>query len=322
MSKNIMKKAISSILIIVFMISCVNVAYASENNTTDGEELLYNCEKLPQYFDENISFSEIEAGILDFIYERELNIEKGSEGYVDLMYSFLFGEIENISDIAERYFADYASVYVVKVQELSCQENGDARNTDNSKYDISLEGSIAEARERNSEMMDKLSASYSARKGSSRAGLSLSQAQKYAEMYALSWNYVYGKYSSDCTNFASQILHYAGMEMIKGQWQYNGNELAKRRWNVAHDFMEYWGGEKGYAFNGYVTRSEVNANAKPGDFIGYMCNDTYEVWHVVFVHSKKNGEIYVSQHTANRLNERWNDITIDKPSTYVINRFM
>ena len=86
--------------------------------------------------------------------------------------------------------------------------------------------------------------------------------------------------------------------------------------------MEYWGGEKGYAFNGYVTRSEVNANAKPGDFIGYMKNDTYTIWHVVFVYSKKNGEIYVSQHTANRLNERWNDITIKKPSTYVIIRFM
>lgn len=60
------------------------------------------------------------------------------------------------------------------------------------------------------------------------------------------------------------------MQTISGQW--NGNELAKHRWNVVHDFMEYWGAEKGYAFNGYTTRSAVNANAKPGDFSRVSAN--------------------------------------------------
>lgn len=153
------------------------------------------------------------------------------------------------------------------------------------------------------------------------ANFNLSRAQAYAQQYALSWNHVYGRYSSDCTNFASQILHYAGMPEVPGAWQWNGNELAKYRWNVAHDFMEYFGSERGYAYGGYTTKAQVNANARPGDFLGYMANDTNSIWHVCFVQSKSGGKIYITQHTRDTYNEKWDNVNINNPSTYVINRF-
>ena len=304
-------------LIVACTLSCSFVALANEDQT-DSTEIEYSYAAFPDEFNPNVSFHDIEIGIFDFISKRNLNIELGSEEYVELMYDFLYGEISNIEEVTERYFGDYASVYVAKVQE-NLDPIPSSRTTE--RYNIDLPGTIEETKQANMERINALKNSATNSPTTRSSNFDLSRAQAYAEEYALSWNYVYGRYSSDCTNFASQILHYAGMPLVSGQWQYNGNELAKRRWNVAHDFIDYFGLERGYAYNAYATRAEVNTYARPGDFMGYMSDDTYTIWHVVFVQSKVNGEIYVSQHTTDRFNERWNSINITRPSTYFINRF-
>lgn len=317
---NLSKKILSSTLVIIFTLSCSIVSFAAEAPVVTQN--IYTYELLPSEFDSDVPFTDIEKGIKDFISERNLEIEIGSLEYVDLMYAFLFNEVEDISDITLRYFADYASVYVVKVQEASLKTNPNSRTNTSNEYDIQIDGTIKERQQANSNLINSFANTSSNQLSTCSATFTLSRAQSYAEMYALSWNYVYGRYTSDCTNFASQILHYAGMPEEEGQWQWNGNDLAKRRWNVAHDFIEYWGLEKGYAYNAFTTKADVNKYAQPGDFMGYMRDDTYEIWHVAFVQSKVNGEIYISQHTTDRFNEKWNDITITHPSSYFINRFL
>lgn len=240
---------------------------------------------------------------------------------MDLMYSFLYGEIENISDITERYFYDYASVYVIEVQKTLAMESKRAKSNEDKTFDIELKGTIEEIKQKNSDAVNSMLQAPENQPTVQSANFNLSRAQAYAQQYALSWNHVYGRYSSDCTNFASQILHYAGMPEVPGAWQWNGNELAKHRWNVAHDFMEYFGSERGYAYGGYTTKAQVNANARPGDFLGYMANDTNSIWHVCFVQSKSGGKIYITQHTRDTYNEKWDNVNINNPSTYVINRF-
>ena len=240
---------------------------------------------------------------------------------MDLMYSFLYGKIENISDITERYFYDYASVYVVEVQKTLAMESKRAKSNEDKTFDIELKGTIEEIKQKNSNAVNSMLQVPENQPTVQSASFNLSKAQAYAQAYAHTWNPVYGHFSSDCTNFASQILHAAGMPMVAGRWQYNGNEMARNTWNVAHYFMEYFGSERGYAYGGYTTKAQVNANARPGDFLGYMANDTNTIWHVCFVQSKSGGKIYITQHTRDTYNEKWDNVNIKNPSTYVINRF-
>lgn len=162
MNNNIRKKLLSCILVVAVTFSCVSVAYASGGNYIETSVQYYNYENLPQEFDEDVTFDEIELGILDFIENRGLDIEVGSEAYTDLMYSFLFDEIENVSDITLRYFGDYASVYVVKVQELLCQNKPELVNEDVKAYDVELNGSIVETKRQNLEKIEVMYNVYSA----------------------------------------------------------------------------------------------------------------------------------------------------------------
>lgn len=316
-----MKKIMSCFLILCLSMSSVLVSFANENQTIDEPQNEYVYDNLPNPFDSNVEFAEIEKGILDYINTSNLEIEVGSEEYVDLMYSILYGEINNISDVTDRYFYDYASVYVFEVQKALALENTRAKSNEDKTFAIELEGTIEEIKQKNSHVVNSMLQTPENQPAVQSANFNLSKAQAYAQAYAHTWNPVYGHFGSDCTNFASQILHAAGMPMVAGRWQYNGNEMARNTWNVAHYFMEYFGSERGYAYGGYTTKAQVNANAQPGDFLGYMANDTNIIWHVCFVQSKSGGKIYITQHTRDTYNEKWENINLERPSTYVINRF-
>lgn len=113
MKKNIIQKMVISfaILCMLFMIKNNVFAYNNENN------VMYEPQKIPAEFDSNISFQMIEEEIQNYIEINNLNIQIGTEEYLDLMYSILYGEVDNITQNTERYFAAYASMYVVNVQE-------------------------------------------------------------------------------------------------------------------------------------------------------------------------------------------------------------
>lgn len=319
--KGNLKVAISFILVGICVLLYGMSALASEEIVAVNQEEIYKCVSLPQEFDENVSFQEIEAGIVEFIEIRELDIEIGSEDYIDLMYSFLYGEVDNIDELTSRYFGDYASVYVVKAQEIAADMDAETKSLPLDNYNIHIGGTIQEIKLQNMEKQVQLENESQSLPPTPRAAIDVARAQEYAAVYALSWNYVFGRFPSDCTNFASQIVNYAGMPLVPGAWQWNGNDLAKRRWNVAHDFVEYWSIIRGYNGGEYNSRASVNSNANPGDIIAYMRSDTYVIWHVAFVQSKSGGNIYISQHTTDRYNNKWNDISINYPSTYMIVKF-
>jgi|GEM_PF-1383090 len=319
MKKNIIQKMVISfgILCMLFMIKNNVFAYNNENN------VMYEPQKIPAEFDSNISFQMIEEEIQNYIEINNLNIQIGTEEYLDLMYSILYGEVDNITQNTERYFAAYASMYVVNVQENDTDNMLNLESINESTSDLNC--TISDMQKKNQEFKNLLNTKnneYKSKSAKASGRYNISKAQEYAKTYAKTWNYVYGKYSSDCTNFASQIVHNAGMPMVAGEWQWNGNSIAKRTWNVAHTFTEYWSITRGYNGGGYTNRSDTNKNANPGDFIAYMNVDTYEIWHVAFVQSKSSdGAIYITQHTTDRYNERWNSIPINHTSDYIIIKF-
>lgn len=318
MIKKIYKIIISCCLVIACCLTLNANVFAANNNCADQ---IYNCDNLPQQFDENVTFDAIEDDILNYIETMGLNIEIGSSEYLELMYSFLYDNVDNVTELTSRYFGDYASVYVVRAQEIIANNSINTYDSESENYNISLTGTIQQAKQQNINYQEQLENDVSIAPLSTNASYDVSKAQKYAEAYALSWNYVYGRYQSDCTNFASQIVNYAGMPMVSGEWQFNGNDTAQYTWNVAHAFTEYWTLVRGYNGGDYTSRSSVNQKASPGDFVAYMRYDTYAIWHVTFMQSKLNGEIYISQHTTDRYNEKWNDISINHDSCYIIIKF-
>ncbi len=193
-------------------------------NSSASEEEIYESRILPQGFDETVTFGEVEAEILQLIQERHLNIPLHSKAYVDFMYAILYNEVPAISDEVSEYFAAYAAVYVTEYQRREVESPGETGDTESIGMD--LDGTIQEERLRNQEKFRKLEEGANQNSILRAEGYNVSAAQDYAKRFALTRNLAYFAYEYDCTNFASQIVHWAGMTPIRTQWQWNGTEQA------------------------------------------------------------------------------------------------
>ncbi len=144
-------------------------------------------------------------------------------------------------------------------------------------------------------------------------GFNINAAVAYASKYAKSPNTDdYDKFSSDCTNFVSQILENGGVSQVKYDDQKKGWWHTKSKvlyitvhkhsisWIRANTFAKYMG-------VGYTTtnNSLFSANIKKGDFIAADYEKDGDWNHMGFVTSKKtsktNGyyDYKVAQHTKN-----------------------
>lgn len=321
--KNNDKKILASLLAIAVILSVApsNVVSAKSGDSVRGGNAsnvvqLDETESLPADFSLEVSYLDIEIDILKYIEDNNLNIEKDSEKYVNLMYSILYGEISNIDEIKKSYYSTYAGNYISELTVASLVEGGEIPSD-------AFESTIGDMRESNIEHLNEISEAPPVSSGRFASVYNVAAAQAYATRFATSWNYVFGRYSSDCTNFASQVVYAGGFPMVSGQWQYNSNDYAKNVWNVAADFTEYWSLVRGYNGGVYRTRAQVNSAAKPGDVIAYQSRTDYNIWHCAFVQSKVNDEIYISQHTIDRYNNKWNDIGgasfMNENNVFVIN---
>ena len=139
-------------------------------------------------------------------------------------------------------------------------------------------------------------------------------AQKYAADYAMVNNYKYPEYGSDCTNYASQIIHEGGGLPTTSQWNIwaGTGTLAWKSWVNVGAFCTYWGEVRGNIGNTCSTLAKVNQYAEPGDFLVWRNQATLEYEHTQFVQSKTNGEVYCSQHSMpyynKRLNSRYTEV--------------
>lgn len=129
------KKVFRNNVIITCVLVCVFVICVSHIQAEEESE--YICKQLPSEYDPNVSYADIQRGIADFIFDRGMKIQRGTPKYSDLMYDFLYGDVENIDDVTERYFADYASVYIFKMQEAQVTHT----------YYIQMDGTINKTKE-------------------------------------------------------------------------------------------------------------------------------------------------------------------------------
>lgn len=65
-----------------------------------------------------------------------------------------------------------------------------------------------------------------------------SSAVNYADTYAKARNSAYRNFSSDCTNFVSQIMIAGGLSK-NANWYYHGYNNYSRTWTIANDLKNY-----------------------------------------------------------------------------------
>lgn len=222
-----------------------------------------------------------------------MDVVYGSDQYLELLNEFTFYPADNLDDYMIKYYSAYASVY---------------RSTEDIK--LELDKTINDIRNENiqEEIQMKKELLQIVGVEPAKVTYNVAGAQKYAADYAMVNNYKYPEYGSDCTNYASQIIHEGGGLPTTSQWNiWTGTgTLAWKSWVNVGAFCTYWGEVRGNIGNTCSTLAKVNQYAEPGDFLIWRNQSTLEYEHTQFVQSKTNGEVYCSQHSMPYYNKRLN----------------
>lgn len=279
-----MKKGIALILGLTIWVSGTSTVMAEENISEVNS--VYTCQntyesRLPLEVTYDITLGEIEEDILNYIAFNKLDVVYGSDQYLELLNEFTFYPADNLDDYMIKYYSAYASVY---------------RSTEDIK--LELDKTINDIRNENiqEEIQMKKELLQIVGVEPAKVTYNVAGAQKYAADYAMVNNYKYPEYGSDCTNYASQIIHEGGGLPTTSQWNIwaGTGTLAWKSWVNVGAFCTYWGEVRGNIGNTCSTLAKVNQYAEPGDFLVWRNQATLEYEHTQFVQSKTNGEVYCS----------------------------
>ena len=293
-----MKKGIALILGLTIWVSGTSTVMAEENISEVNS--VYTCQntyesRLPLEVTYDITLGEIEEDILNYIAFNKLDVVYGSDQYLELLNEFTFYPADNLDDYMIKYYSAYASVY---------------RSTEDIK--LELDKTINDIRNENiqEEIQMKKELLQIVGVEPAKVTYNVAGAQKYAADYAMVNNYKYPEYGSDCTNYASQIIHEGGGLPTTSQWNIwaGTGTLAWKSWVNVGAFCTYWGEVRGNIGNTCSTLAKVNQYAEPGDFLVWRNQATLEYEHTQFVQSKTNGEVYCSQHSMPYYNKRLNSV--------------
>lgn len=292
-----MKRKLSVLLVIITVCGMTLTAQAEVGN---NETSVYYS-SLPETFSYDVSMEQIGADIDLYIAEHNMDIERDSDEYINLLYDFCFSDSSDLTATTRKYYEAYASVYLSD------------DSTDTSMSRTVENKTIGEIRAENQESANKiLEAAKQVQPDAVKPRFSsydLYAARSYAQTYAINPNMQYLEYKTDCTNFASQILYAGGMKQ-NDRWKYSplsgtGATSPFRTWVNAHTFTEYWSLERGFLGPACLTLSELKNNADAGDFLAWMDHETLAFYHVQFVQTKTaDREIYCTQHTPNYYNQK------------------
>lgn len=145
---------------------------------------------LPGEFDYNVTYGEIKNEVDAYIAARGMNLEINTEEYTDLMYQILYGFLDDVDSATADYFSAYAALYI---------NRGDVE-----QY---VDTTLGEIRDENLASEAEARALVTPQP---RVAYNLTKAQNYAYTHWQVYNPAFPLFSSDCTNFASQILNAGG----------------------------------------------------------------------------------------------------------------
>lgn len=163
---------------------------------------------------------------------------------------------------------------------------------------------------------------------------SATSAVNYADTWAEGRNPGYTQFSSDCTNFVSQVMRAGGAGM-NGSWYYNNSRSYSKTWSVADDFKWYikdvyggtrlasgWTRDGKYHGSTYLYPYINNSSNIPNTgrvVIFYDWDDDGKINHSAYCVGtgySADQNIYadlIDQHTHDRYRTRW---TLDSHNIY------
>lgn len=343
-----MTKSLSKLLLVVFLTvtmltPCVKQTFAAstgDDNVTLGEIQVV----LEQYLNEN--YPELEIGeeeFFDFVKEQLLG-EKIDEALSQkseypLIHAYLVEYYNAYSDYKmckEMLQEDLGRQTKAVIDESQCLVYDDTDKTvEFIITDEFLERSIGEIKAQN-EVNDTLPND----KFSIKAAYSSSSAIKYARQYALGWNTVYPKYSSDCTNFVSQCLKAGGVP-TKGSRSTKGTYSTTTEWfckyttykpndqNVYRDHAVSTSWIRAVDFKKYMTsvakstktvtsKSSLLSNCSAGNVVILCDKTTGSPYHCIIISSKTSSKATYCGHTTNRKDANISGLNDTKDKFFIL----
>lgn len=263
----------------------------------------------------NVSLGDIEESLFNYFRENDLNYQLDSPELFDYLYNQLMNRhdqnlmaLENYDDILA-----YAAEYIYR----------STADMDNTIEEISqvLDLTLQDIKDDIDSENEETLLSSSAISTLAVSSYNRTNAVNYALKYATSYNSTYSNYTNkggDCTNFASQVLRAGGAKDGKTSYPTNYDWSSVRSntglknstaWINADTFRLYWQ-IKAKSVTKYTTRANVSKNAIKGDILNYAVKKTGRSWHNAIVTDKKGDVLYISQHTSDRKNNNWNNISL------------
>lgn len=155
----------------------------------------------------------------------------------------------------------------------------------------------------------------------------ISKALEYCDKYTFVYNQNYNNYKgNDCTNFVSQVISSAGIpknmpkitvvtpNLVHNIAYWYSEKLIEQdksfikdsvTWVNVTEFNKYW--SQRVRREKFLDRDKLEKEARIGDVMQYRHSNTGRLYHTVFISNKKDGSIYVSQHSQDKFNYKWSD---------------
>ncbi len=206
------KKMLVKKVLAILIAGCIMIICSSQ--TAPAEDLLYFQTSLPDEFSYDMDINSIEKDIMLYIKWLNLDIAYGTEEYAEFISDLCFtNTYPELDSVTMRYYNVYGLIYL------------DNNNLSNLKRNILQTETIQDIRERNKESAAVIQKQWNENNripmNRSNEKYSVIHAREYAQKYAVIPNVEgYSVYTSDCTNFASQIIRAAGFSP-NSNWYHN-----------------------------------------------------------------------------------------------------
>lgn len=135
-----MKRKLSTLSVVICVLGMMLTACTEKADS--GTSGTYNS-SLPETFSYDVTIEQIGEDIDQYIEEHDMDIERDTEEYADLLNEFCFSDFSDLTDTTKRFYEAYASVYL---------SDPTVQSTD----DAFADRTIGEIREKNQEISNKI----------------------------------------------------------------------------------------------------------------------------------------------------------------------
>lgn len=296
------------------------------NGYVFAAEASKNVQVLNDKSDSQITLGQAQNILSTYLSKNGISYEIGTQQYIDYLLELLSKNSKDYPGL-DHYDAvrAYASTYLSNIDGEEQIDNPTGLPSSEKEDSVQkIQNSNIEADKqtdnptRNSNLVNSLTSfSYN-----------VSAAMSYVDKYWYYRNLSYPFFYSDCTNFASQVIHAGGYAMHDG-WHVKGTYGPEHydftgSWVNVKDFYSYWVKTRDHAhrtFKGY--HSGIYTYADKGDIIQlYDQKGSNGLYHTIVVTGKSDGYLLYSGHTNSRHNNKLDDKAVNPDTNdFVVIKF-